>query len=223
DDVRYVTAPSQNRTDGAAFLGGTLAVGRDKLTLGAGYLARHEDRTELDALPSDRPVSFRVGNARASYATEFGRVLVTPSIELNQWRFGNTTILGTPVSEATRDRTTVQTGITLRYNWMPGRDVLLVSRVLNTHYDHPPAGAASNNSTAWRALFGLDYDDDTVWRYRLLGGVEHRQPASPAIKPQATGIMEAEITWSPSGMTTLRAAATRGIADAAQTGLSSFT
>src|SRR6185312_11484135 len=46
---------------------------------------------------------------------------------------------------------------------------------------------------------------------------------SPAIKPQATGIMEAEITWSPSGMTTLRAAATRGIADAAQTGLSSFT
>jgi hypothetical protein len=81
----------------------------------------------------------------------------------------------------------------------------------------------SNNSIAWQALLGIDYDDDTVWRYRLLGGVEYRQAASASIGSQTNGIAEGEITWSPSGMTTVRATATRGVEDAAQTGLSTYT
>jgi hypothetical protein len=223
DDVRYLGVPSQGRTDGSVFIGGTTNFGRDTLTVGAGYLARHEDRTALDALPSDRPVAFTVANVRASYAAGFGPFTVTPSIDLNRWRFDNTTILGVPVSEAARDRTTVQPGVTLRYNWMSGRDVLLVTRVLDTHYDQPALGVPSNNSISWQALLGVDYDDDTVWRYRLLGGVEYRQSLSSAIKSEAAGIAEAEITWSPSGMTTVRATAVRGIEDAAQTGLSNYT
>lgn len=222
DDVHYLNEPTQNRTDGSAFFGGTFNLGRDKLTLGAGYLSRHEDRTALDALPSDRPVAFTVANARASYDAAFGRFTATPSIELNQWRFDNTTIFGVPVSEASRDRITVQTGVTLRYGWMSGRDVLWVNRVVDTRYDEPAAGVASNNSTAWQSLVGVDYDDDAVWRYKLLGGLEYRQAAAGAAS-QTTGIAEAEVIWSPTGMTTLRASAFRGIEDAAQTGLSSYT
>ncbi len=63
-------------------------------------------------------------------------------------------------------------------------------------------------------LFGVDYDDDTVWRYRLLGGVEYRQAAAGTTASQTAGIAEAEVTWSPTGMTTLRASAFRGIEDA---------
>jgi hypothetical protein len=223
NDSRYLNEPSQNRTDGSAFLGGTYDFGRDKLTLGAGYLSRHEDRSALDALPSDRPVAFTVANMRASYDAEFGRFTTTPSIEFNRWRFADTTIFGTPVSEAARDRTTAQTGLTLRYAWMTGRDVLLVTRVLDTHYDDPAAGVASNNSTSWQALAGVNYGDDSVWRYRMLGGIEYRRAASPVIASETTPIAEAEIIWSPSGLTTVRATATRGIEDAAQTGLSSYT
>ena len=223
DDTSYPSEPSQNRTDGAVFLGGTFNIGRDKLTLGGGYLSRHEDRSALDALPSDRPVAFTVENLRAAYAADLGRFTLTPLLELNRWRFEDTTILGVPVSESARDRTTLQTGMTLRYAWMSGRDLLLVSRVLETRYDHPAAGVPSNNSTSWQTLIGLDYDDDTVWRYRLLGGVEYRQAASPAIASQTAGIAEAGIIWSPSGLTTLHATAARGIEDAAQSGLSSYT
>ncbi len=223
DDVRYPGEASQNRTDGAAFAGGTINVGRDKLTLGAGYLSGHEDRTALDASPSDRPVAFTVGNLRASYASAFGRFTAIPSIEFNRWRFGDTTILGAPVSEASRDRTTARPELALRYNWMSGRDVILVGRVLDTHYDQPAAGAASNNSVSWEGLLGLDYDDNTVWRYRVLAGVQYRVAASAAVASETTGIAEAEVTWSPSGMTTVRAIAVRGIEDAAQAGLSTFT
>lgn len=219
DDVRYLGAPGQDRTDGAAFLGGAINLGSDKLTLGGGYLARHEDRTALDALPSDRPVAYQVANARASYAASFGRFVLTPAVELNQWHFDNTTILGLPVSQSSRDRTTLQGEIALRQAWMPGRDLLMVTRVLNTRYDEPAAGLPSNNSVRWQALIGADYDENTVWRFRILGGGEYSQ----AVQSRSTGIMEAEAVWSPSGLTTLRVNATRGIQDAAQAGLSTFT
>jgi hypothetical protein len=223
DDVHYIGQPTQNRTDGSAFLGGTFNLGRDKLTVGAGYLSQHEDRTALDALPSDRPVAFTVANFRASYDAAFGRFTATPSIELNQFRFENTTIFGQPVSQAARDRSSLQGGVTLRYEWMSRRDLLWVNRLVDTRYDHPSPGQASNNSKAWQTLFGVDYDDDTVWRYRLLGGVEYRQAAAASTASQVTGIAEAEVSWSPTGMTTLHASAFRGIEDAAQTGLSNYT
>jgi hypothetical protein len=53
--------------------------------------------------------------------------------------------------------------------------VLWVNRVVDTRYDKPSFGAPSSNSTEWQSLFGVDYDDDSVWRYRLLGGVAYRQ------------------------------------------------
>ncbi len=223
NDVHYLGEPSQNRTDGSAFLGGTFNVGKDKLTLGAGYLAQHEDRTALDALPSDRPVAFSVANFRASYDAVFGSLTATPALEVNHYQFDSTTIFGHPVSEAPRDRTSIQNGLTLRYGWMSGRDLLWVNRVVETRYTQPVTGQPSNNSNAWQSLFGVDYDDDTVWRYRLLGGVEYRQAAAGTTASQTAGIAEAEVTWSPTGMTTLRASAFRGIEDAAQTGLSSYT
>ncbi len=223
DDVRYLGAPAQNRTDGAVFLGGTMPIGRDKLTLGAGYLSRHQDRTELDALPSDRPVAFRVANLRAAYAAAFGRLTATPAFELNRWRFGDTTVAGVPTPQSTRDRTTARGTLTLRWSWLPGRDLLVSGEVLDTRYDRPVPGQASNNSVAWRSMAGLDYTPSALWRYRVLGGVEYRESASPVVPPTTTGILEADAAWSPTGLTTIRASAVRGVEDAAQSGLSSFT
>jgi hypothetical protein len=218
-DTRYLEQPSQNRTDGGVFLGGTIPFGQDKLTLGAGYLARHEDRTALDALPSDRPVAFQVADVRASYEASLGFFTLTPSFDLTRWRFADTTILDVPVTQTTRDRTTALAEVTLRYAWMPARTLLLVTRVLDTHYDFPAAGVPSNNSVRWQILAGADYDENAVWRFRALGGVE----ISQAAVSQTDGVMEAEAIWSPSGLTDVTFNATRGIEDAAQTGLSSFT
>lgn len=223
DDVRYPGQPSQDRTDGSAFAGGTFDIGRNKLTLGGGYLARHEDRASLDSLPTDKPVGYQVENARASFAIPEGRFTWTPSIDLNRWRFDNTTILGVPASQRGRDRSTAQAALTVQYNWMPGRSLVWVTRWLDTHYDHPALGVVSNNSQSWQGLAGVEYDDNTVWRYRLLGGLQYRVPAAAATASQATGIAEAEVLWSPSGLTTVRASLLREIEDAALTGFSNVT
>ncbi len=58
DDTRYLDQPRQSRTNWTASMGGTLAMGRDQLTLAVAHLGLHQDRTERDALPTDTPVAY---------------------------------------------------------------------------------------------------------------------------------------------------------------------
>ena len=88
DDRRDLDAPAQSRTDSTASLGGSLDIGRDRLTLAVAHIDNHEDRTQLDALPTDRPVPFQVDDARASYAWLSGRWTVTPTVEASSWHYG---------------------------------------------------------------------------------------------------------------------------------------
>jgi hypothetical protein len=86
-----------------------------------------------------------------------------------------------------------------------------------------PAGQVSPNSTSYQILAGLDYEDDPVWRWRLLIGGEARQFASKLYRQQNTLIAEAGVGWSPSGLTTLNATVSRETGDAAQEGVSGLT
>ena len=45
DDWRYLDQPHQSRTNWTASFGGTLAVGRDQLTVAAAHFTLHQDRT----------------------------------------------------------------------------------------------------------------------------------------------------------------------------------
>jgi hypothetical protein len=222
-DTRYPSQPQQSRTDGTASVGGAIDVGRDRLTLSAAHLSQHENRSELDALPADRPIAFRLDDARASYAAVFGRWTLTPEAEVSSRHYGDTTILGVPAGQAYRDRFMLRGGTTFRYEWAPLRNLVFVARALTQHYTAPVAGQPSLNSTGYQVLIGFDYDDDTVWRYRLLAGGETRQFASAAYQPHSAFIAEGELTWNPTALTTLRATLSRSIEDAAQEGVSGFT
>ncbi len=90
DDLRYLDQPQQSRTDWTASLGGTLAVGRDQLTLAVAHLGLHQDRTELDALPTDEPVAYQVDDVRAGYTFALNRISITPDIEFSTFRYDST-------------------------------------------------------------------------------------------------------------------------------------
>ena len=70
-------------------------------------------------------------------------------------------------------------------------------------------------------LGGLDYDDNALWRFRLLLGGEARQFRRPGLPASTTRfIAEAETTWFPTQLTTLRVTLARDTQDAAQEGVS---
>ena len=222
-DTRYLNLPAQNRTDGTVSAGGTIDIGRDKLTLGAAHVETHQDRTQIDALPSDRPVPVRVDDVRASYDASFGRWTWSPNLSAARWHYGDTTILGVPTSQAYRDRDVLRGGLTLRYELAPRRNVVVVLRATNQHYTRTTPGQPSPDSIGYQVLAGLDYDDNAMWRYRLLFGGESRRYASATFNTNNAFIAESEITWTPSGLTTVRGSLVRGIQDAAQEGVAGYT
>ena len=223
DNTRYLDTPQQTRTDATAAFGGTLAVGRDELTLAAAYLDQHEDRTALDAVPSDTPVAFRLFDARADYTVALVRLSVTPNLDLSNYQYSSTTILGVPASQSYRDRNVLSGGVTARYEIMPLQNALLVLRGTTTNYLTPQAGQPTRNSTGALVLVGLSDDRDAVWRYRLLLGWEDRQFAANAYPAHNAPVAEAELIWAPTGMTTVTGMLTRSIEDASQEGVSGYT
>lgn len=219
----YPNLPAQNRTDGTVFAGGTIEIGRDRLTLSASHISTHQDRTQLDALPTDSPVAVSIQDARAAYELRSGAWTWTPNVQASHWHYGGTTIQGVPVSQSYRDRNVLQGGLTVRYEFAPQRNLVLVTRGIGQRYTQPTPGQPSSDSSGVQVLVGLDYDDEAVWRYRLLVGGETRWFANPAYRSHSGIIAEAEAIWTPTGMTTVRGSLSRGFQDAAQEGVSGYT
>jgi hypothetical protein len=222
-DTRYLSLPSQDRTDSTASVGGQLDIGEDRLTLAAAHLTQHEDRSQLDTLASDLPIAFQIDDVRASYTMPDGRWSIEPNVQATNWRYDSTTIMGMPVSQAYRDRVVVQGGAILRYELAPQRDLLFVTRAIEQDYTRTPPGQITPNSSSYQLLVGLDYDNDSIWRWRLLFGGEERTFASRSYRQQNTLIAEVGVGWTPSGMTTVNATLSRETGDAAQEGVSGLT
>jgi len=221
-DTRFFNLPAQGRTDWTGSVGGQAAVGPDSLTLAMAHLALHEDRTELDALPSDQPIAYWVNDVRAAYAVALNRWTVTPAVDFATWRFANATILGVPASQSYRDRNVVQGSVTARYGAAAQRDLVVVLRGVGTFYPIGQPGVASPDSTSVQALAGVDYAGSAVWRYRLLVGFERRAFAAAAYAAHTAPLIEGEVAWSPGGLTTLTGTVTQAIEDAAQAGVAGY-
>jgi hypothetical protein len=223
DDTRYLDQPSQSRTDWTASLGGTFDIDRDRLTIAFAHLSQHQDRTELDALPSDTPVAWRADDIRANYEVPLGRVSITPGLEFTTWRYGNTTIFGQPAPQGYRDRNVAQASVTTRYGVAPQRDIVVVVRTLDSHDVEPQAGQPTHDFTGYQMLAGLDDKTDGVWGYRLLLGWEVRDFAAPQYATHSAPIAVAELVWNPTGLTTITASLTRSIEEPAQEGVVAYT
>ncbi len=223
DDTRYLDTPSQSRTDGTAAFGGNMAIGRDELTLATAYLASHEDRSSIDALPSDTPIAFKLFDARIGYTVTLDRLSLTPNLDFSNYQYSNTTILGAPASQSYRNRNVIAGGVTARYEIMPLQNALLVLRGTTTNYLVPQVGQPTRNSTGALLLAGLSDDRDAIWRYRLLLGWEQREFAASAYHAHGAPVAEAELIFAPTGMTTMTGTLTRSIEDAAQEGVSGYT
>lgn len=219
-DTRMASIPSQNRTDVTASVGGRIDVGAGKLTIAAAHVSQHEDRGQIDTIASDRPIAFQLDDVRASYAITEGRWSIVPDVQAANWTYAATTILGIPSNQSHRDRIAAQAGVTVRYELAPLRNVVLVIRAIGQDYTHTPVGQPGLNSTGYQVLAGIDYNNNSVWRWRLLAGGEMRRFASPVYPEQKTLIAEAGAVWSPSGLTTISATVNRGTTDAEQEGVS---
>ena len=222
DNTRYPGLPGQDQTDWTAGGGATIAVGEDRLTLGAAHLSLHQAPGDLDALPTDQPVAYQVDDARLGYAHALGRLTLEPSLDIAAWRFGGATIQGVPASQSYRNRDVIQGGLTMRYELAPQRDLVLALRGTDQLYVATPPGAVSPDSRSVAVLAGIETIDG-LWRYRLLAGYERRGFEAGSYRPHGAVVAEADAIFTPGGMTTVTASLVRNIEDAAQEGVAGYT
>ena len=220
DDRRYFSATSQDRTNWSASVGSGASLGDGRLNLGASYLSLHQDRTDLDSVPSDKPIAFQVEHARVSYSYRFNRLSLTPNAEFTIYRFASTTIGGVPASQLYRDRQVARGGVAGRYELASDSGVIFALGGANTRYQYPQAGQPSRNSRDGIFLVGLDSGDvdpyAQVWRYSALLGAQTRSFAAPGVATRTVPVADMQVHWQPTGLTGATFRLTRAIEDTAQ-------
>jgi hypothetical protein len=237
----------QTTTNWSVALGGTYQISNDVLTLAGSYLSLTQPTTALQSTQFNvpgflytAPVPYTMGDLRAAYTANFGRISLTPAFDYSQLRFSNLQlfgvngfvppppvggfVLGIPVQQDYRNRNLYDASITGRYEFAPQRDLVVVIRNVYADYISPNANLFGPNrsSNAIQALVGLDYTASAVWRYRVLVGVETRMFQNSAYPNHTAPITEIDVIWQPTGLTTVTLRALRTIEDAADENVAGY-
>jgi hypothetical protein len=222
-DTRYLQDAREDRTDYTLAAGGSVTIGPGKLSFGLAHLYLHQDRTEIGALATDSPIAVQLDDARLAYTLPHDRYSVTVDADVQDYRFGATAIQGVALPQSYRDRVVAESGFTVRYDLADQRSALFVLRGSDTDYEATQLGQPSRDSHGVVALVGMDYDDDGVWHWRVLLGLEARAYTASEYKTHVAPVAEADLIWNRDGMNTVTARLTRTIEDAAQEGVSGYT
>ncbi len=223
DNYSYFSAPALSYTNYNLSVGGGYTIGRHDLNIGYSHFRQHETGTDIGAVATTTPLPYDVDAIRADYTVEAGRFSFVPNIDVRLFQFGNAAVVGQPTNQSYRDRTVVLGGVTTRYELSDQRSILVVLQGINSHYIRPQAGQPSNNSKSFLFLAGLDYQATGLWRYRLLAGAEVRAFASSQFGTRAAPIAEANVVYTPTGLTTVTGFVRRQIEDVQSEGTAGYT
>lgn len=223
DNYSYFSAPQQNYTNYNVSVGGGYTIGRHDLDIGYSHFRQHTLGTDIGAVATTTPLPYDVDAVRTAYTIEAGRFSFVPNVDVRLFQFGNAAIIGQPTDQSFRDRTVLLGGVTTRYSLSDQRSILLVLQGINSHYIRPQNQLVSNNSKSFLALAGIDYQATGLWRYRLLGGVEVRAFQSSVYGTRTAPIAEANVIYTPTGLTTLTGFVRRQIEDVQTDGTAGYT
>lgn len=225
NDQRYLDLPRQSFTNWSASTGGTVDVGRDRI--GAAYTHQNLTQTpgSLDFVTIAQPVAFRVDRGELSYtATSRGRFSFIPELSVTNYDYDNYTIGNRRISQEFRNRVAIQGGVTVRYEFAPQRQALLLVRGSRLSYSTSAAGAPKRDSNGVTVLGGLDYPAvGSNFRFRALAGVQVRNYDNSAYSNLISPIVEASVTWTPTRLTSVTLLARREIEDASDESIAGYT
>lgn len=222
DHYQFFSLPGESYTDWNVGAVGGYTIDESQLTLAYYHSSYHQLGTGIATVQSVTPVSDSTDSARLSYTFTFSRLTVTPDISFGAYRYGTASVLGTPVNLGFLDRNAFAGGVTNRYSLSDEGGVLVVLRGVSSQYTAQQPGAPNNDSTSFLLLAGLDYQAKSVWRYRLLVGVEVREFADNQFATRTAPIAEGSVIWQPTGLTTVTGSLSRQIEDPQSAGTNGY-
>ncbi len=223
DDMRFLNQQSQSYTNWSAGLRGSYNVGEDTLAVSFDHLNVTQTSRDLDVPLLDQALAYRVDVLQASYKKVFNRVFVQPGVTLASYDYDNGTADGQPYFQNYRNRVEVTPNVIFGYELAPRRNLVLVVRDSIANYSSANFDLPRRNYNDVQVLAGIDYDVTGLWRYRLLAGYESRTFNNRLYQSIQAPIVEAAVIWSPTGLTSVTASATRHVEDSADSNSVGYT
>lgn len=215
--------PNENYTDWNVGIAGGYTIDENQLRAAYYHNSYHQLNTTLGSVQSATPVADQTDTADLNYTFSFGRLNVTPDISVSSYRYGTATVAnGLTQNLSFLNRNVLAGGVANRYSLNDEGGIVVVLRALTSQYPNPQRGQPSNNSNSFLLLGGLDYQSKSVWRYRLLIGVEVREFQSPAFPTRTAPIAEGQLIWQPTELTTVTGSLSRLIEDPQSAGTSGY-
>lgn len=223
NDQRYPSQSSQDQTSWTASLGATQAIGHDILGIGYNHLSLVETPNQIGSVGIQTvPYQVDIVSLSDTIATH-SRFSFIPNVTVTRFNFDPVPIAGTPDTNATRDRTVLQAGLTTRYQLSPATDALLVLNTTEIWYDNTQPAIAGLNSNGATILVGIDSRSGGPFSYRLLVGYQERVFRSSLYGSAGGPIFEGVVIWRPTRLTTVTATVRRDIDDSQSQGLAGYT
>lgn len=172
---------------------------RNKLDLLAAYLKSHEARgtglTEgVNATVNNAPIKFNEKTVGATYtygADEAqGRVVGKLSYTVRDYSNFRTLT-------HTRDRDTLNTGVTFYYRVMPKTSLLFEARREGIDYQNEVVGTASLDSSEWKYLVGATWDATAKTTGVVKAGYAQKEFSDASRDDKSAFTWEAEVSWAP--------------------------
>ena len=223
DDVEYPQQSAQNTTDWSAAVGASHNSGHDTLNIRATHLNLVQTPRDLDVPLLDETAAYRVEDARAQYRADFNRWTLEPGVDVSYYNFDNGRVNGVTYLQTYRDRLVFSPSLVANYEFATRRRIVVVLRDTQSDFDRSPPGQPRQNFNDLSALAGLAYDADGIIGFRLLGGYEERSFSSAYYRMVQAPILEAAVSWTPTGLTTLTGTAARYVEDSAAEATVGFT
>jgi hypothetical protein len=204
DDRRFLALPSASYTNWAAAAGGALTLGNDTATISFSHRALNLAATDLGVYGVVTPVPYAIDDFRLSYVKLLSRFSVTPSLEFQNFTFGQSTG-GVAINYNSLDHRTESGMITTRYEFSPGDAAVMIARMSQAQFET----AQSDNYVDLGGFAGLDFRGNSVIQFRALLGLERRSFRQNATATVTTPTFELDAVWTPTDLDTVTGTATR--------------
>jgi hypothetical protein len=215
--------PNENYTDWNVGIAGGYTIDENQLRAAYYHNSYHQLGTTLGSVQSATPIAGQTDTADLNYTFTFGRLNVTPDISVSAYRYGTATVADNVTQNLNfLDRNVLAGGVVTRYSLSDEGGILVVARAITSQYTNTQRGQPSNNSNSFLLLGGLDYQSKSVWRYRLLVGVEVREFQSPVFPTHTAPIAEGQLIWQPTELTTVTGSLSRLIEDPQSAGTNGY-
>ena len=203
DHYQFLSLPSESFTSWNIGLAGGYTIADSQLLVAYSHQSYYQLSTTLATVRSTTPVLNNTDSIGLAYTFNFGELAVTPNMGISAYRFGAATASGVTFNQDYLNYNSFAAGVTARYAINDQSGVLAVVRALDSVYLSPQPGQPSNDSTSLLLLAGLDYQAKSVWRYRVLGGIEVRKFSASRYPTKIAPDIEGSVIWNPTGLTTI--------------------